>query len=237
MVGDFQLNTASRQNLTLLLKKTSSAKWLRVPAFFVKFVFEHPNQVMSPHSDQQYIEAIRQHDKVVIRQLIDECYPPVERWICQNSGNPADAEDVFADALEAVFRKLKQGHTLNLTARFSTFIFSICKNHWLKRLRQKKGEDRVRTDNAAELTTDTESWEQALEDAERMQFVQKKWEQLSESCRQLLELCWSDEKKTMTEIARILKFASAGYASKRKHQCIEKLKALIKEDPDFGAYF
>ncbi len=192
---------------------------------------------MSPHSDQQYIEAIRKHDTVVIRQMIDECYPPVERWVCQNSGTPADAEDVFADALEAICRKLKQGQALDLTARFSTFIFSICKNHWLKRLRRKKGADRVRNDNAAELTTETERWNQALEDAERMQFVRTKWERLSESCRQLLDLCWADEKKSMAEIARILGFASAGYASKRKHQCIEKLKALIRDDPDFDAYF
>lgn len=192
---------------------------------------------MSPHSDQQYIEAIRQHDTMVIRQLIDECFPPVERWVCQNSGTPADAEDVFADALEAIFQKLKQGQALDLTARFSTFIFSICKNQWLKRLHRKKGELRVRNNNAVELTTGTERWDQALEDAERIQFVRKKWEQLADSCQQLLDLCWSDEKKTMTEIARLMGFASAGYASKRKHQCIEKLRALIRNDPDFGAYF
>ena len=190
---------------------------------------------MSPHPDQQYIDAIRAHDATVIRRLIERCYPPVERWICRNSGTHADAEDVFADALEAIYQRLKQDHDFELTARFSTFIFSICKNQWLKYLRRKKGEDRVRLDTKLELIA--ERWDQAMEDAERAQFVRKKWELLAESCQQLLALCWSDEKKTMAEIAALLGFASAGYASKRKHQCIAKLRELIRNDPDYDAYF
>lgn len=192
---------------------------------------------MSPqHPDQHHIEAIRQGDSAALRQLIAECYPPVEGWVCQNSGVPADAEDVFGDALEAIYRKLDRGETIELTARFATYIFSICKNQWLKRLRRKKTDGEVRTDDPAVLNLETDTWDQALEGAERAQFIRKKLNQLTESCRRLLELCWSDEKKSMDEIAALMGFASAGYASKRKHQCIQALKKSILDDPDADQY-
>ncbi|MBK8921466.1 MAG: sigma-70 family RNA polymerase sigma factor [Saprospirales bacterium] len=183
------------------------------------------------HPDQHYIEAIRTGDTAVLRRLIAESYPPVERWICQNSGAPADAEDVFGDALEAVFRKLSQGATIELTARFSTYIFSICKKQWLKRLNKKKSGGGVSLHAPEVLSLETDEWMTALHDSETMNFLRKKLGQLAESCRQLLELCWSDERLSMEDIAVRMGFASAGYASKRKHQCIQILKKSIWEDP------
>lgn len=186
------------------------------------------------HHDQHFIEAIRNNDAVVLRRLIAECYPPVEGWICQNAGNIEDAKDIFGDALEAVCRKLHSGDQIELTARFSTFIFSICRNQWLKRLRRKKTENRVRNYDSVVLNLETDPWDEALEESERMKFFREKLGVLGESCRRLLELVWSDTKLSMDDVTTALGFASANYTSKRKHECIEKLKQIIRSDPRFG---
>lgn len=191
---------------------------------------------MSLHPDQRYIEAILRNDTEALRQMIGECYPPVEAWICRNNGTREDAKDMFGHALEAICAKLHDGGEIKLQSRFSTFIFSICRFQWLKRLRRKKIELQVRFDAIEVLTDEMIELGQDESASGLVNFVRRKLELLGDSCRSLLELCWGEEKKSMDEIAQIQGFASANYASKRKHECLEKLKQIIRADPGLEEY-
>lgn len=232
------MNTLSATLLTppriLYVKNQTFCLLSTVIPLLSPFLRKHEISFVTQHPDQYYIEAIRRNDAKALRRLIAECYPPVEGWICQNGGEKEDAKDVFGDALEAICRKLYMGGDIELTARFSTFIFGICRNQWLKRLRRKKIDNRVRADNPEVLNAEiSDPWDEALEESERMKFFRESVSALGESCRRLLELLWSEVRLPMDEVAAAMGFASANYASKRKHECIDKLKEIIRSDPRF----
>ncbi|MBL7794060.1 MAG: sigma-70 family RNA polymerase sigma factor, partial [Saprospiraceae bacterium] len=106
---------------------------------------------MSLHPNTYYLDGIRHHRPEVIRGVFSEFLPMVAAFIRQNSGTDEDARDIFMDALEAVYRKLRDDD-LELTASFSTYLFEICKRLWYKRFRRKKFESGVTTDDAEVLT-------------------------------------------------------------------------------------
>lgn len=186
---------------------------------------------MNVHTDQIYLDAIRQNDRPLLRRFIREAYPLLARWIRANNGTEDDAQDIFGDAMEVLCRKLQEGEII-LTARLSTFVFGIGKNLWLKKLRRNKIDSGVRLNDPEVLST-TEQWHETIVTTERMKLFREKFHELADGCRRLLELSWNDEKISMERIATQMGFASAGYASKRKHECLEKLKALVRSDKRF----
>lgn len=191
---------------------------------------------MELHPDQRYIEAIRQNDTPLLRQMIAECYPPVEAWICKNNGTREDAKDMFGHAMEAICSKLHKGGHIELQAQLATFIFSICRFQWLKRLRRKKIETEVRISEPQVLTTEPDGLIGDESASGLVHFIRGKITKLGESCQRLLDLCWSDQAQSMEEIAKTLGFASANYVSKRKHECLAKLKQIIHSDPKLEDY-
>ncbi|NUQ22449.1 MAG: sigma-70 family RNA polymerase sigma factor [Saprospiraceae bacterium] len=184
---------------------------------------------MPLHPNTYYLDGIRHHRPEVIRGVFSEFLPMVAAFIRQNSGTDEDARDIFMDALEAIYRKLRDGE-LELTASFSTYLFEICKRLWYKRFRRKKFESGVTTDDEVVLNK-VQEMDQALEETERMKLMREKFAQLQEDCRQLMSLSWHTD-KNMEEVAEALGF-SYGYARKRKHICQERLIALVKADPRY----
>lgn len=194
---------------------------------------------MEPHPDQHYLDAIRDNNSAVIQRLIAENYPPIRGWVVRNGGSAADAQDVLGDALEAICRKLSKGEAIVLTARFSTFLFRICQNHWFKKLRQKKPSDEGVSDDliaVLNLNTDDLNWLEATEESERMQFCRDKLAKLGDACKKLLALVWSENPPSMQAIADQLGYKTANAASQRKFQCIETLKKIAGSDPRFGEF-
>ncbi|MBK7410838.1 MAG: hypothetical protein IPJ40_23935 [Saprospirales bacterium] len=56
---------------------------------------------------------------------------------------------------------------------------------------------------------------------------------MKEDCRQVLEMSLIEGKKAK-EVADQMGYSSAGYARKKRYECNEKWKELIKSDPRFG---
>ena len=66
------------------------------------------------HPDQQYIEALRRNDPSGIRKIYELHARQALRWILNNNGTADDADDIFQEALMAVYEKsLDPSFTLN----------------------------------------------------------------------------------------------------------------------------
>jgi RNA polymerase sigma factor (sigma-70 family) len=177
--------------------------------------------------DNAKLEGIRNHDAKVLRALFEECLPPVKKYVLQNSGTAEDAEDIFMDALEVVYRKIKKG-SFHLTCTLCTYLFAVCKNLWLKKLRRKKIESRV-TSNGWDVSILGEVPEEEMTGMDNISLYRDKWLELSADARKVLHLFYF-EKKSMKEIAIEMGYGSEGYARKRKYQCMKQLKKLIRDD-------
>lgn len=175
---------------------------------------------------QSLIKGLREHDKITIRYIFDKFFPMIEHLVKTNGkGNRQDAEDLFMNALEAIYLKVEDD-SFELSCAFSTLLFEICKRQWLKALKRKKRISGVTIGYQKELIE--EDFVQSIEQSERYQLYREKFQELTEGCREVLSMAL--EHIPMREIAEKMGFASEEYARKRKFKCKEKLMQLVRAD-------
>lgn len=185
---------------------------------------------MSRHPNDWYIQAIQEGDDAKLQIIFDEFLPVIEHFVRANSGSLEDAKDVFMDALTVLYIKGTK-NKLVLTSSFSTFLFAICKNHWLNKLRKKKIEARV-INKHPPLSNLEDELNSLMMETERKRVLQENFSKLPPSCQRILDLSWHSD-HNMEEIAKMLGW-SYNYACKRKSNCIEKLTAFIKGDERYN---
>lgn len=184
---------------------------------------------MTEHPNEWYLNGIKNGSDEVIQTIFDNYLPMITGFICANSGNRDDAKDVFMDAMEAVYRKLRNGD-LTLTSKFSTYLYEICKRLWYKRLRRKKWESAVTPDDPV-VSNQVKEIDAPIEETERLKLLWDKFALLPDDCKKALLSSWHTD-MDMKEIARMMDW-TYGYARKRKHLCVQQLMDLIKRDNRF----
>jgi RNA polymerase sigma factor (sigma-70 family) len=187
---------------------------------------------MTPHPDQQYIEALLHNNSVLLQQLYENHAGKIKAMVLKNNGTEADAADIFQEALIAIYQRAKKGEFV-LTCPLDAYFFLVCKNRWINEL-NKRGTRKV-------TFTDTEGYnfgedsfneaEVANNQYERRNLLLEKVKELGLGCRQVLELSWSG--LPMDEVAKKLQ-NTYGYVRKKKSECMAKLIALVKASPRFA---
>lgn len=176
-----------------------------------------------------YLSAIINCDRAILTKMYVRLSPLIRKLVLDHGGSEADAKDVFHDAVIVVYEKAKQPG-FELTSKFSTFFYGICRNIWLSRQQKKSASEVTIPDDAKYISDD--SHEIDLLRIERSNLLYKSLRQLGEDCQKLLELFF--QKKSMKDIAREMGFASEGYARVRKAQCKDRLVELVKNAAEFS---
>jgi len=197
----------------------------------LKHVHMKPGKITT--TNEAILDGIRQHSTPVLKAVFEECLPVVKRFVIKNSGTAEDAEDVFMDALEVVYQKVKKGE-LNLTCAFCSYLFAICKNLWLKKLHKRKLENRVILNEWEESILGEEPTVE-MEEMERMVFFRERICLLEKDCQRVLYLSLVED-LSMENIAKEMGYSSAGYARKKKSICKKKLKELIRGDSRYDEF-
>ena len=86
--------------------------------------------------DSELLVGLQRSDPASVRAIYDLALPAVINYICENSGNEADARDVFQEALIALFTRLGQAD-FNLTCTLKSCLRIMCRHLWLTRLRRR----------------------------------------------------------------------------------------------------
>ena len=182
------------------------------------------------HSDQKYIRALVTNDEVLVKEIYRKFSGKIKWMVLKNNGTEAAAGDLFQEALTAICQRAKtQG--LILSCPFDAFIYTICRNLWLKELSKHKAHPIITDHEEMEVGEDTlHLAEECLMQEQRLKLLHEKLEDLGGDCAKLLRLNWSG--KSMEEVALEMNM-TYGYARKKKVGCLEKLIGLIKQDPQF----
>jgi RNA polymerase sigma factor (sigma-70 family) len=151
----------------------------------------------------------------------------VQSLILNNNGSPDDARDIFQEAMIVLYEKVKTG-TFELNCLLKTYLYSVCRRLWLKRLGQLQ-----RISPEVEKLEETVPVEEELELHEQrnldFQTMEKSMKNLGEPCKSLLEAYYL-QKKNMVEIAENFGYTNADNAKNQKYKCLMRLKKL------FGQY-
>lgn len=183
-----------------------------------------------PHKDQHYIEALLNNDTLKIEEIYQRFSGKIIGFVIQNNGSEAEAKDIFQEALISIYQKAQAGK-FELTCPFEAYLFMVCKSKWINVLKSSKKKKETildqdgYNDTGADILAD-----ETLEYENKMQLLERKLEQLGESCRNILTLSWKGV--GLENVAKQLKISYA-YVRKKKSGCTAQLIKLVKEDPSF----
>lgn len=186
---------------------------------------------MKRFSDEEIIDGLKKRNNQTLQYIYKNHYDPVRQLIINNSGSDDDAEDVFQEALIIVFKRLNKGDEFELTSTFKTYIYSVCRLIWLKKLRDLRKMDVTELNREMEDYLEFEEPPPVQDKDLRMAIYQRNLLLIPGDCQNILRM--TAENIKAKDIAEKLGFRSDSYVRKRRHFCKEFLVNKIKEDEEY----
>lgn len=179
---------------------------------------------MNIAEEKSLIEGLAKEDKGSIDRIYRENFKMIHSFVINNSGSSDDAADIFQEAMIVLFEKARSG-TFELSCQLKTYIYSICRRLWLKKLQNTQ-----RLYHNLENSDDIVSVEEDLEHHEKkqaeFQIMEDAMAKIGEPCKSLLEAYYL-QKKPMQEIAADFGYTNADNAKTQKYKCLVRLKKLF----------
>ena len=169
--------------------------------------------------DQNIILALKNGDTSVFKEVY-KIYPMIRKMVISNSGREEDAKDVFQNALITLYENVKKDD-FELSSKLSTYIFSICKNNWLKTLTRHETKKVSYNPEIDYRTEDEEIDEQLLSSDD----LSRALSDLGEPCMGIL-IDFYFHKLNMEEIAEKYEHNSAKTSRQQKYKCLNRLKKI-----------
>jgi RNA polymerase sigma factor (sigma-70 family) len=182
-------------------------------------------------NEQALLKGLARDDAKAIETIYKQNFTMVQTFIINNNGSYDDARDIFQEAMIALYEKAKSDSFV-LTSKISTYVYSICRRLWLKRLQQLG-----RYSNQIDSLEETIAVEDDLEFHEKKnaEFVimDRALNSLGEPCKSLLEGFYV-KKIDMQALAKEFGYTNADNAKNQKYKCLMRLKKLFFAQYNIG---
>ena len=153
------------------------------------------------------LQGLARKDKKAVETIYKENFNLIQALVLNNNGSTEDAKDIFQEAMITLYEKAKS-ESFVLTSQIKTYIYSVCRRLWLKRLQQMG-----RYVAPSEILEETVAVEDdiAIHDKRNADFaiMDRAMNSLGEPCKSLLESYYL-HKKGMHEIAADFGYTNAG---------------------------
>ena len=161
----------------------------------------------------------RREENEALRQIREDSFDMIAKWICLNNGTRSDAKDIFQEVCINLVEKIRNNKYQH-KAKLTTYNFTVAKNLWYKKLRSRKpGIDLDPFDHSIKSQIDIE-YELMLSDCNTTLY--KYIKQLSQREQDVIRLYYFEGKR-MAEIADIVGFKSEQVAKNEKCKAMKKL--------------
>ena len=189
------------------------------------------NSVKSELNEQALLSGMANNDPKAIEQIYKNNFPIIQSLVLGNSGTYDDARDIFQEAMIVLYENAKT-ESFVLTCQIKTYVYSICKRLWLKRLQYNN-----RFTTQVESLEETVPVEEDIENQERRNadfvIMERALGSLGEPCKGLLEAYYL-QKKSMQAIADSFGYTNAENAKTQKYKCLMRLKKLFFSQYNIG---
>jgi RNA polymerase sigma factor (sigma-70 family) len=178
----------------------------------------------SAPTDSEIVFGILNNSESAIKRLYVAYFPMVLQLIVNNNGTPDDAKDIYQEAIIVLYNKIKKGD-FELSSKLKTFLYSVCRRLWLKRLSQMSRYGGDLKDFQDFLPVEEEVEDQ---DERNIQFskMQSALGMLGEPCKTIIEDFYINN-KSMQEICESFGYTNADNAKTQKYKCLQRLKKLF----------
>jgi RNA polymerase sigma factor (sigma-70 family) len=179
---------------------------------------------VASYSDEDLIQGIRNNDQRFLGIVYKRNFQSILHFVLQNNGSEQEAKDIYQEAVMIFYEKLQQENFL-LTCQIKTFIYSICRRLWLKRLREK-GRLVGKIDDHEEFLIFEEEHTDIEEKEQQFAQMAAALEQLGEPCSTILKDYYIEE-YSMQQIAEKMGYTNADNAKNQKYKCLMRLKKIF----------
>nr|WP_256471346.1 sigma-70 family RNA polymerase sigma factor [Solitalea agri] len=159
-----------------------------------------------------------------LRQLYKQHFPSILQFVLNNNGDEDDAKDIYQEAIIVLYDKIKAG-SFELNSKLKTFIYSVCRRLWLKRLKLMS--------RSAGSVTDFQEFLPIEEDLERheekdaqLNLMEGALSKLGEPCKTIIEDYYLHN-QSMQDIAEKFGYTNAENAKNQKYKCLMRLKKIF----------
>ncbi len=175
-------------------------------------------------ADSEIILGILNDSKEILNRLYSTYFPMVLQLVLNNNGNEDDAKDVFQESVIVLYNKVKTGN-FELNSKLKTFIYSVCRRLWLKRLNAQSKTVR-NIEDFSDFIPVEDDLERHEEKDRQFAIMESALLQLGEPCKTIIEDYYM-QNKSMQEICEKFGYTNADNAKTQKYKCLQRLKKLF----------
>ena len=194
----------------------------------------YPNRInllKAELNEQALLKGLAENDSKAVEALYKSHFSMIQHFVTNNNGSFDDARDIFQEAMITLYEKV-QLDNFALTCQIKTYLFSICKNLWLKRL-QQMGKYSAPLSAQEETISVEEDMDQFEKKDAAFAIMDRALNSLGEPCKSLLEGYYLN-KKGMQELASQFGYTNADNAKNQKYKCLMRLKKLFFAQYNIG---
>jgi RNA polymerase sigma factor (sigma-70 family) len=181
-------------------------------------------QVSNYYKEAELLRRLANNEKAAIEAIYKDNYRLIQQLVVHNNGTEDDARDIFQEALIVLYQKARSG-SFELNCQVKTYLYSICRRLWLKRLQQnRKFETPV--DNFDEFVPVEEDVEVHVKTERQYGIMRSALGKIGEPCKSLLEAFYIHD-KSMSEISAFFGYTNSDNAKNQKYKCLMRLKKLF----------
>ncbi|MFM2358048.1 MAG: hypothetical protein RLY16_40 [Bacteroidota bacterium] len=170
------------------------------------------------------LKGLSQGDSASVEAIYRESYPMIQAFVVNNNGSADEARDIFQEAMVVLYEKSKDA-SFSLNCQIKTYVYSICRRLWLKRLQQLN-----KYTAPVDSLQETVAVEEEIEEHEKINndftLMEHAMSKIGEPCKSLLDAYYLQRKK-MQDIAAEFGYTNADNAKTQKYKCLVRLKKLF----------
>lgn len=175
-------------------------------------------------ADSEIVLGILNDSKETLSRLYTSYFPTVLQLVLKNNGDEDDAKDVFQESVIVLYNKVKAGN-FELNSKLKTFLYSVCRRLWLKRLNEQSKTIRNIQD-FSEIIAVEDDLEKHEEKDRQFKVMESALMQLGEPCKTIIEDYYI-QNRSMQEICEKFGYTNADNAKTQKYKCLQRLKKLF----------
>lgn len=187
--------------------------------------------VKSELNEQALLQGFANNDAKAIETIYKQNYNMVQALIINNNGSYDDAKDIFQEAMIALYEKTKS-ESFVLTCKINTYVYSVCRRLWLKRL-QQLGKYSNQIENLEETVSVEDDIEMQKKRNAEFSIMERALASMGEPCKSLLEGYYL-KKMDMQALAKEFGYTNADNAKNQKYKCLMRLKKMFFAQYNIG---
>ena len=164
--------------------------------------------------------------------LYDSLYDPFHDYVMKRGGQQFEVEDLLQEGLVIFYKLAVQGKLLEVKD-LKSYLFSICRNLWLKSKTKNKVLEEI--DDSTKMIGEEPTVMNHLLSEERAEVLQLLLQRLGEDCKKILLLFYYQE-LSIKKILEQVHYASESALKNKKSKCMKALRTFVQNNPHLKKY-